>query len=139
MKRFRVQLTLMLTALLCSATAGLGWPVPNDKGFGVKEYDQFHAVLHPLQHEALPNQDFARIRSRASELVKLGEAIVKLGIPRGTTDTNTEQFEKELKKFSAALVRFSADAKNGTDDQLKESYSCVHDSFEILAALLPRK
>jgi hypothetical protein len=30
--------------------------------FSMKEYKEFHDVLHPLEHEALPNKDYlARI------------------------------------------------------------------------------
>jgi hypothetical protein len=110
-----------------------------DEEFGVKEYDEFHRVLHPLEHEALPKKDFARIRSKAPELVKLGKTIVGLGVPQGTAEKNVEEFKRELNKFDAALNKLNADAEGGTDDQLKVSYSSVHDSFEVLAAMLPRK
>ena len=106
--------------------------------FGVKDYDKFHDVLHPLEHEALPKNDFATIRRRSSELVKLGQAITKLGVPNGTKAEHRDDFEKELKKFSAALKTFRKNAKSGTDEQLKTSYSAVHDSFEMLAGMLPR-
>lgn len=107
-------------------------------GFGVKQYDAFHDVLHPLQHEALPKNDFQTIRAKSSELAKHGKAIVKLGVPRRTSAENRPEFSRELKKFSAALTKFRNDARRGTDDQLKGSYNAVHDSFEMLAALLPR-
>jgi hypothetical protein len=106
--------------------------------FGVKEYDEFHHVLHPLEHEALPKNDFATIRARAGELVKLGQAITKLGVPPGTKGEHQDGFKKELKKFREALTKFRSAAKSGTDAQLKTTYSAVHDSFEILAGILPR-
>jgi hypothetical protein len=110
-----------------------------DDGFSVKEYEHFHHVLHPLEHEALPKKDFKTIRARAGDLVTLGEAILTLGVPRGVEEKNVEEFKQGLKKFGEALVKFKSDAKAGTDDQLKESYTSVHDSFEILAAMLPEK
>ena len=106
--------------------------------FSVKEYDEFHRVLHPLEHEALPKNDFATIRARAAELVTLGNAITKLGVPRGTKPEHVNDFKKELKKFRSALSKFRSHAKSGSDAQLKNSYSAVHDSFEMLAAMLPR-
>lgn len=105
--------------------------------FGVKQYDDFHDVLHPLEHEALPKNDFATIRARASQLVKLGQGITKLGVPAGTKAEHQEEFKKELKKFREALVKFRRAAKSGTDAQLKTTYSAVHDSFEMLAGMLP--
>ena len=108
-------------------------------GFGVKEYDAFHDVLHPLEHEALPKGDFARIRSQAKELTKRGDAIVKLGVPKGIKEEKVEEFKKGLDAFAKALAKFSADAKSGADSDLKISYSAVHDLFEELAHSLPRE
>ena len=108
-------------------------------GFSVKEYEEFHDVLHPLEHDALPKKDYPRIRSNAGQLVKRGRAIVKVGVPAGTTENQKEEFIKELKKFNDALGKFQAHARKGNNDQLKSSYSAVHDSFEMLASMLPRR
>lgn len=110
----------------------------NKHGMSVKAYDEFHDVLRPLQHEALPAKDFARIRAQSSLLIKRGKALVKLGVPQGTKDEHKDEFAKGLIKFNEALAKFKADAKKGTDEQLTSSYSAVHDSFEMLADLLPR-
>ena len=108
-----------------------------DENFSVKEYNEFHEVLHTLQHEALPKKDFATIRARACELTILGEAIVKLGVPGGVKTVS--DFEKELKTFDGALTKFKNEAGVSTDAQLEESYLAVHDSFEMLASMLPKK
>jgi hypothetical protein len=107
--------------------------------FSVREYNEFHDVLHPLQHEALPNKDFQRIRTNAAELVKRGKAIVQVGLPSGTPSKDQEVFRKELKKFEGALGNFGKHAQDGTDAQLEGSFSAVHDSFEMLVGMLPRK
>ena len=112
---------------------------PTDHGWSVKEYELFHDVLHPLEHEALPQGDFKRIRTQARELATRGDAIVKLGVPAGVDEKYVADFRTELKRFNDALTRFRRDADSGTDEQLKESYTAVHDSFEMLAAMLPRK
>jgi hypothetical protein len=72
-------------------------------------------------------------------LVKRGKAIVQVGLPRGTPSKDQEAFRKELKKFEGALGDFSKHAQDGTDAQLAASFSAVHDSFETLAEMLPRK
>ncbi len=108
-------------------------------GFGVKEYDSFHDLLHPLEHEAVPKGDFAKVRSDAKELRKRGDAIVKLGVPKGIKAEQVEGFKKQLDAFAAALVKFSADAESGTDADLKASFGSVHDLFEELAHTLPGK
>lgn len=125
---------LSCTALLSPARAGAA-----DHGFSVKEYEHFHHVLHPLEHEALPKNDFKQIRSKAGDLVTLGQAIVQVGVPSGVEEKNTVAFKEWLDKFGAALVKFKRDADGGTDEQLKQSYTAVHDSFEMLAGMLPKK
>ena len=136
--RLRISVLLVLTSFLLS-TASLAAPgetnVPQH-GFSFKEYEKFHDVLHPLEHDALPKKDYRRIRSQANLLVKRGSAIVKLGVPSGTSEDKKEEFAKELDSFRQALARFRADARRGTNDQLKASYSAVHDSFEMLAGML---
>ena len=110
-----------------------------EEHFSVKEYNSFHDLLHPLEHEALPAKDFQRIRSNAADLVRRGEAIVRVGVPVGTAERYREDFRKELKKFKSALSKLRKDAKRGNDAQLETSFSAVHDSFEMLVGMLPRK
>ena len=141
MKQFRFVFIFALIAFL-SATAFLA-PVRSTSaaqhGFSVKEYEEFHNVLHPLEHDALPKKDFRRIRANAGELAKRGRAIVKVGVPHGTSEDQKEEFTRELKKFSDALGKFQVHSRRGRNAQLKASYSAVHDSFEMLAGMLPRR
>lgn len=142
MKRFRILLLCVLTTFLLSAVNFKVLGATNtaaQHAFSYKEYDKFHDVLHPLEHDALPKKDFRRIRSQANLLVKRGNAIVKLGVPRSMSDDKKEEFAKELDSFREALNKFKTDAKSGPDSQLVTSYSAVHDKFEMLASMLPRK
>jgi hypothetical protein len=137
-----LSMRFILAAVIFLSCAALVSPVrgmTKEHGFSVKEYEEFHHVLHPLEHEALPANDFKRIREKAAELVTRGEAVVKLGVPGGVAEKSVGEFKEWLGKFAEALKRFKADAGSATDDELKASYSAVHDSFEMLAALLPRK
>ncbi len=133
-KRFKLLFACTLSAILLLSVMALGM---EDEHFSVKEYNEFHHILHPLQHEALPNKDFKTIRAQAVELTTRGDAIVKLGVPAKVKDAAV--FEKELKKFSDALAKFKSDAAGAADAQLEESYLAVHDTFEMLAHMLPRK
>ena len=86
-----------------------------------------------MEHEALPQKDYARIRRHAAELVRLGRVVVKVGV--SPFSKVPEETKKELKKFRQALSKFSAVAKTGNDAELRVAYSAVHDTFEQLAAL----
>ena len=107
-----------------------------EPSFGVKGFDFFHDILHPLQHEALPNNDFKTIRARAHALLRAGQAVIKQPAPKGPVDRAA--YQKARRSFAAALTRFRRDAARGTDAQLRASYTAVHDTFESLAETLPR-
>jgi hypothetical protein len=133
----RISWVLGLCALICLANVAVTASAAGHE-FSVKQYNEFHDVLHPLQHDALSKGDFATIRTRSGELIMHGKRIVKLGVPRGTKKEKIAEFKAGLSKFNKALAKFRTDAKSGTDDQLKISYSAVHDTFEELAEMLPR-
>jgi hypothetical protein len=141
-KRYRAGLVIALTALFLPTVfqfSALTADAAPQHGFSVRQYEAFHDVLHPLEHEALPKKDFRRIRAKSAVLVARGRAIVRLGVPAGTSEDQQEEFVQGLRTFSRALAKFRTDARRGTNAQLKTSYSAVHDSFEMLAGMLPRK
>jgi hypothetical protein len=109
------------------------------KEMPIKEYEAFHEVLHPLEHEALPKKDYESIRTKADELVSRGNAIVNLGVPYRMADEKKEPFERELQTFGSHLKAFATNAKEGSDQQLRESFDAVHDSFELLVSMLPQQ
>lgn len=49
-------LALMFAVVMLSSSGASA-----QHGFSVKQYKEFHEVLHPLEHEALPAKDFRRI------------------------------------------------------------------------------
>lgn len=104
--------------------------------FAIEEYELFHKVLDPLQHEALPQGDFQRIRSVANELVESGKAIVKLRLPKAEGE-NRRRFAETRRKFDRALDAFMSDARKNNNPRLGKSLTAVHDSFEELADLAP--
>ena len=104
---------------------------------GSQQFHSFHEVLHPLMHEALPQKDFKTMRARAGELVRRGRAIVKTGVPQGVKDEAA--FRKGLKSFDAELAAFRKAAGRKDDAQLEKTFNAVHDTFEMLADMLPAK
>lgn len=141
MKSFRMPLLSAtgLCLLVATAVAFNNSARAASDDFSVREYNVFHDLLHPLEHEAVPAKDFQRIRTNAADLARRGEAIVRVGLPPATAERYREDFRKELKKFKSALGKLRKDAKRGTDAQLEASFGAVHDSFEMLAGMLPRK
>src|SRR6185295_7060468 len=113
LKRSRslVVLALAVIALSSSAIETNAFAAQGEHGkkhgFSARQYEDFHDVLHPLQHDALPNKNFKEIRAKSALLTKRGRAIVRLGIPRGTSKENRSEFARELTKFSRALTKYS--------------------------------
>jgi hypothetical protein len=134
LKKSRLQFLFVTFVLVI----GIGFAAQAQHGFSVPQYEEFHDVLHPLEHEALPKHDFKTIRAKAPELVRRGKAIVAVGVPAGTADDRKADFSKQLKAFDKALGKFRSDARTGSNTRLKKSYSAVHDQFEMLASMLPR-
>jgi hypothetical protein len=130
------QLCIVLLVSISLSVAARGARASYQHEFSVKAYEEFHDVLHPLQHEALPKGDFATIRARSMELVKHGKAIVKVGVPKSVPTDRVADFKKRLAIFNKTLTQFRKDAKAGSDAQLKTSYSAVHEEFEELANLV---
>ena len=138
MKTSRSQFLVFTFVLAIGISIVAVSPAFAQHGFSVPEYEQFHDVLHPLEHEALPKKDFKRIRSKAPELVKRGKAIVAVGVPAGTAEDKKQEFKNQLSSFNKALSKFRAEARTGSNSRLQKSYSAVHDQFEMLASMLPR-
>lgn len=101
--------------------------------FGIEEYQLFYEVLIPLQREALPREDFQRIRLMRGELVARGKEIVKL---RAAKWANPEFFEAR-RKFDRALNAFLIDARKDNNPRLVKSFTALHDSFEEFVAIAP--
>ena len=108
MKRFQLLLLCVLTTFLLSTVNPNALGATNtaaQHAFGYKEYEKFHDVLHPLEHDALPKKDFRRIRSQANLLVKRGNAIVKLGVPRDMSDDKKERaITKSTRTIRAVIL-----------------------------------
>lgn len=131
MKILRFSTALLLLCALCAVAAA-------QHHSGPKVYEEFHNVLHPLEHEALPNKDYRRIRLQSGELVKRGKAIVKAGVPDTLTGDKRTEFVLEMNTFNAALNQLKAAARRSSNTKLARSYSAVHDSFEKLMGMQPR-
>ncbi|HKO43421.1 MAG TPA: hypothetical protein VJU84_09030 [Pyrinomonadaceae bacterium] len=127
----RFSTALLLLFAFCTVAAA-------QHNFSARVYEEFHDVLHPLEHEALPNKDYRRIRSQSGELVKRGKAIVKAGVPAALTGDKRTEFVLEMNTFNASLNQLKTAARRSSNSKLARSYSSVHDSFEKLMHMLPR-
>lgn len=104
---------------------------------GDAAFDRFHDLLHPLQHDAVPQNDYARIRRDGRDLVLAGRRITNNVVPATVADT--AKFCDEQARFELALKEFDRAARRKDDAELKRSFASVHDTFEELASLIRRR
>lgn len=137
MKSFSISLAVMFMFGLVTFSS-VAQEHKNENKLPFKEYERFHRVLHPLQHESLPKKDYETIRSKTNELLSRGNAVVKMGVPYRTREDSREPFERELANFGRHLKALATNAEEGSDEQVKDSFTAVHDSFEMLVSMLPK-
>jgi hypothetical protein len=105
-----------------------------EHAFAMKELTDFHDILHPLVHDALPNGDYGTIRSQLDALLAKGKAILRAKLPPSLTPKR-----KELRKASNDLVkqlRELAAMKVAKDNaSLERKFNEMHETFERLAGL----
>jgi len=135
--KFLIATAFVVLYVLGGAVSSAAQEHKPEKHISIKEYEAFHRVLHPLQHDALPKKDYETIRNHADELLSKGNAVVDLGVPTGTREDDRGRFESTLQHFSSQLKALKKHAKEGSDLQVKESFDAVHDSFELLVSMLP--
>jgi hypothetical protein len=101
----------------------------------IKEIDDFHEVLRPLWHEAVPNQDYEAIKAAIPDLKKLADALMKAELPK-----KYEFLQKEFDEMRLAL-KVSVDSLEvvcqGTDNEAIESRMIdMHEAYHALTECL---
>lgn len=103
-----------------------------EQHFAIKELDNFHHVLHPLVHDAMPNEDFDLVRSKLDMVLKNAKAIEKAPLPTGFASKR-----KEFMKLAKALVDQVSELKKLSDNkEFTEKFDEMHETFEQLAGML---
>ena len=100
-------------------------------------YDRFDDLLRPLLYGAPPQKESRRIRRMSAEIVKVGEAIVRQGMPKARNQRHREKV-RLLRRFDRALTVFRTAARSHSDSGLERSLTALDEAFDDLeAAVLP--
>jgi hypothetical protein len=103
------------------------------KGSTVKEVDSFHELLHPLVHEAYPNNDFASIRKALPGLITSAAALNKARLPKELSEKK-EAYGRESKKLMKQLKQLNG--KKMPDEQFGKLFAEMHDTFENIMEIV---
>jgi hypothetical protein len=130
-----LSVSLCSTLLLAQEKAEDTKKVTKLHEFALKELDIFHDALHPLVHEALPNNDYTTIRAGLQDLLTKAKAIEKARLPRKFASRRKE-FQKQSKLLVSQLADMN-EVKNKIDgDTLGKKFNDMHETFETLVELV---
>jgi hypothetical protein len=103
--------------------------------FILKEIEEMHDYIHPLQHQALPNNDITAIKNGAPKLLEESRKILNAQLPENFKDKETT-FKELSQKLVKSCEELNARIVNGTDEEVKSAYIVVHEDFESLVEIL---
>jgi hypothetical protein len=107
----------------------------SEPAFALKEMNVFHKILHPLVHDALPNNDFAAIRSNLDTLLAEAKAIQQAKLPKKFAGRK-EEFEKQTEELVSQLTDLVSMKDIVDDATLEKLFNDMHESFESLGEIL---
>ena len=97
--------------------------------------DEYHRVLRPLMHQALPNQDVAAFKANAAALLQCAEKVAAADVPEKFTAQKNE-IAGRTKTLLEKTRAFHDRCQSGTDAEIFDSFTAAHDNYEALADIL---
>ena len=107
----------------------------SEPAFALKEMNVFHKILHPLVHDALPNNDFAAIRSKLDTLLAEAKALQQAKLPKKFAGRKDE-FDKQSAELVSQLTDLVSMKDIVDDATLEKLFNDMHESFESLGEIL---
>lgn len=125
----------LLPALACqkqSETEQTGAATENNL---LQAMDDYHRVLRPLMHQALPNQDVAAFKNNAAALLQGAEKVAAAEIPEKFA-AQRDQIAALTKTLLEKTQVFHERCQSGADTEILESFTSAHEDYEALADIL---
>ncbi len=91
----------------------------------------FHKMLHPLQHEAVPAENAQAIRDSLDHLLALGDSVFIAPMPKNWQDI-ADTLDTLRKQFKANGEALKEAAKGQNDKAVLDAFEKYHDSFETM-------
>ncbi|NIR47358.1 hypothetical protein GWO43_02640 [candidate division KSB1 bacterium] len=131
-----VLMITLLTNLGCQETPETGQENLAKAQKGLVDYmDEYHRVLRPLMHQALPDKNVAAFKENSAELLKCAENLAAADIP--------EKFETQKAKISTLTGEilentrtFHETCQTGTEQEIFDTFLAAHDKYEALADIV---
>jgi hypothetical protein len=97
--------------------------------------DEYHRVLRPLMHQALPNQDSAAFKANAAALLECAEKVAAADIPEKFA-AQKAQIDSVADDMLAKTRLFYDAAQGGADEEMLNQFTAAHEDYEALADIV---
>jgi hypothetical protein len=97
----------------------------------MKEMEQFHLVLYPLWHEAMPNKDYQAIKDAVPSLESKMDALMKAEIPEDFKDIEPQIIEKR-ETLGRAVEDLANVCRKNKDKEIIDKLTQMHESYRAL-------
>lgn len=97
----------------------------------IKEIEEFHLVLYPLWHYAMPSKDYPTIKAAIPSLESKMDALMKAQVPERLKDNETQFIEKreELRISVEELINVCRQDK---DEKIIDKLTQMHERYRDL-------
>jgi heme oxygenase len=104
----------------------------------VKELENFHLVLYPLWHEALPKKDFKAIIACAPTLQEKMDTLMKVDFPEKFKE-NVPQFIEKRKALKASVEELIKACNKKDNKKIEEKLDKMHTAYMELDGVFEAK
>ncbi len=101
----------------------------------VELMDEYHRVLRPLMHQALPDEDVATLKENASALLKGAEKIAAVEIP-SKFEAKKDELSNIINGLLSKTKAFYETCQTGSDEEIMDTFRSAHDDYEALADIV---
>jgi hypothetical protein len=97
----------------------------------MKEIEEFHLVLYPLWHEAMPQKDYQTIKFAIPSLESKMDALMKAQIPEEFTHIEAQIIEKR-EALGKAVDNLANACRKNKDEEIIDKLTQMHESYRAL-------
>lgn len=101
----------------------------------IHSMDEYHRVLRPLMHQALPEKNVVAFKENAEELLKCAERLATAEVPPKFENQKTE-IDSLVKGILEKTKTFQQTCKSGTEEEIFNTFMTAHDDYEALADIV---
>jgi hypothetical protein len=97
----------------------------------IRELEQFHLVLYPLWHQAMPKKDYQAIKAAIPSLEGKMEALMQARLSRRFTGIES-QFVEKRQALRLSVENLAEVCRQNQDEKIIDKLSVMHDAYREL-------